>query len=316
MIQKLNDLISRIPSYKNKNLDETTTKQVIILPLLNFLGWDIFNPEEVKAEFLVPDGKVDYSLRIHNMNKVFMEVKRVGTELENHQNQLLNYSFKHGVKLAILTNGITWWFYLPLTEGSWEQRKFYAIDILQQEVIDITDKFEGFLSRSNVESGKSVEIADKLFKGNQKEKTIKENLPKAWKRIISFQDKLLVDLLTDTTEKICGYRPDIEHVEFFLKSIEIYNKPEHVPAIQQVQQSFKPVKPGRNEFDHGLAKQGGQIDQLLIQGQHSIKEIADKLNLRVSRVNEHIRHLRTDKKHENLNVVIDGNGIVKIERME
>jgi hypothetical protein len=315
MIQKLNDLISRIPSYKNKNLDETTTKQVIILPLLNFLGWDIFNPEEVKAEFLVTGGKVDYSLRIHNMNKVFMEVKRVGTELENHQNQLLNYSFKHGVKLAILTNGITWWFYLPLTEGSWEQRKFYAIDILQQEVIDITDKFESFLSRSNVESGESVEIADKLIKGKHKEKTIKENLPKAWKRIISLQDKLLVDLLAETTEKICGFRPDVEHVEFFLKSIEMYNKLEHIPAIHQVKQSSVVVNPGKSEFNHRLGKSAGQADLLIIEGQHSIKDIAAKVNETVSWVKQHINHLRKDGKHR-LNIVIDDNGIVKIEGME
>ena len=57
-------------------------------------------------------------------------------------------------------------------------------------------------------------------------------------------------------------------------------------------------------------------EDLVMEVAGRVKEIADKLNLRESRVNEHIRHLRTDKKHENLNVVIDGNGIVKIERME
>jgi hypothetical protein len=38
--------------------------------------------------------------------------------------KLLNYSFQEGVKLAILTNGIAWWFYLPRHEGSGEYGSF------------------------------------------------------------------------------------------------------------------------------------------------------------------------------------------------
>ena len=47
--------------------------------------------------------------------------------------QLLDYSFRQGVELAILTNGKTWWFYLPTKKGDWKARKFYTIDIIQQE---------------------------------------------------------------------------------------------------------------------------------------------------------------------------------------
>lgn len=45
---------------------------------------------------------------------------------------------------------------------------------------------------------------------------IKETFPKAWKKIITEPDELLVELLADTTEKLCGYKPDNEMVEQFM----------------------------------------------------------------------------------------------------
>ena len=62
----------------------------------------------------------------------FVLVKRPREELAAHQEQLLNYSFREGVKLSILTNGFTWWFYLPLNEGSWEERRFFTADFFER----------------------------------------------------------------------------------------------------------------------------------------------------------------------------------------
>src|SRR3989344_4368851 len=93
--------------------DEAATKQAIILPVLHLLGWNTYNIDEVSPEFSVEGGKVDYSLRDNNSNKVFLEIKKTSEDLEKHEEQLLFYSFRQGVKLASLTNGMTWWFYLP-----------------------------------------------------------------------------------------------------------------------------------------------------------------------------------------------------------
>jgi predicted type IV restriction endonuclease len=94
-------------SKKIISFDESATKQGIILRILSFLGWNIFNIEEVYPEYSVGEKKVDYALRYNNSNKVFIEVKKIGEELDKHQEQLLNYAFQEGVKLAVLTNGIT-----------------------------------------------------------------------------------------------------------------------------------------------------------------------------------------------------------------
>jgi len=199
--------------------DEAATKQSVILRILSHLNWNPFNIDEVYPEFSVRNKRVDFALRHNGHNKVFIEVKKIGEELEQHQEQLLNYSFQEGVKLAILTNGISWWFYLPLHEGSWEQRKFYTIEIYDQQCNDIVQKFEDFLLKENVISDRAVKNAESIYKSKQKQYLIKQTLPKAWHKLITDPDEILVELLAETTEKLCGYKPDSETVEQFLAKI-------------------------------------------------------------------------------------------------
>lgn len=237
-----NKLLESIEGLRGRSapisFDEAKTKQTIILKLLSILGWDIFNIDEVELEYEVAGKNVDYSLRTGNFNKVFIEVKRIGEPLEKHQSQLLDYAFKEGVKLAILTNGEAWWFYLPLQEGSWEQRKFYSIDIMQQEPEDVSSKFIDFLSQENVSSDKAIQNAESIYKSQQKEVILKETFPKAWNKIVSESDELLMDLINETTEMLCGYKADVsqiekfisKHIEQFMISAEPPEKaPSHIP---------------------------------------------------------------------------------------
>ncbi len=101
------NLIEFIKKLKNKpqihSFDEAATKQTIILPILQILGWEIFDREEVCPEFYVENRRVDYCLRLNYQNEFFIEAKRTGEDLENHQEQLLEYAFRQGVELASLT---------------------------------------------------------------------------------------------------------------------------------------------------------------------------------------------------------------------
>ena len=112
------ELLSCLKNMKSNSnlfqLDEASTKQCVILRILRTLGWDFDNPDEVTPEYTVENRRVDYSLRLRNENKIFLEVKRAGEDLNNekHEDQLLEYSFRQGVELAVLTNGMTWWLYL------------------------------------------------------------------------------------------------------------------------------------------------------------------------------------------------------------
>ena len=217
MREKLLELINQLKSDKRLiSFDEASTKQAVILRILSLIGWDTFNIDEVNPEYSIAGKRVDFSLRHSNTNKAFIEVKKIGEDLEKHQEQLLNYSFQEGVKLSILTNGITWWFYLPLHEGSWEQRKFYTIEIYDQNSEEIVGRFIDYLAKENIISGKAITNAEAIYKSRQKNHLIKETLPKAWSKLISEPDELLVDLLAEATEKLCGYKPDHLAVENFI----------------------------------------------------------------------------------------------------
>ena len=201
--------------------NEAQAKQSIIEPILDLVNWNTRDYNEVKLEHGVGARRVDYALQINGVNELFIEAKKPGEDLNNHQEQLLDYSFKEGVALAILTNSISWWFYLPLKKGAWDDRKFYTIDILEQETEDIVDKFDLLLSREHIASGKAVEHAESILEHRQREEILKERLPEAWNKMIEnavSPDSLLVDLLAETAEEVCGFQPASDEILRFIHS--------------------------------------------------------------------------------------------------
>ncbi|MEK7822050.1 MAG: hypothetical protein AAB260_03315, partial [Planctomycetota bacterium] len=87
----------------------------------------------------------------------------------------------------------------------------------QQDFHDVAQKFVDLLSRDNVLTGKAYENAESIYKGKLKKKALEETLPEAWNKLISEADSLLLDLLSETTEKLCGFKPEDNEVARFLK---------------------------------------------------------------------------------------------------
>jgi predicted type IV restriction endonuclease len=77
MKQQIESFIDELKTNnKISTFDEASTKQAVVLRLLSFLGWDIFNVEEVCPDYSVNSHNVTYALRAKNSNKVFIDVKR------------------------------------------------------------------------------------------------------------------------------------------------------------------------------------------------------------------------------------------------
>ena len=216
-------------------LDESATKQSVILRLLSLFGWDPFDPSQVVPEYTVGTRRVDFALLPGSANAVFIEVKRPSENLENHQQQLLEYCFQEGVKLAALTNGRIWWLYLPLQSGSWEQRRFLTIDLESQGPDVVEQRFTEYLSQEKVISGRAVSDAEDLVRSRQRADVAGKAIVQAWKQIVEAPDEILVDLISETTERICGFKPELELVEqFLLRSVRAPND-EHDGSPQLVQ---------------------------------------------------------------------------------
>ena len=198
------------------SLDESATKQGVVLRLLSLAGWNPFDVSEVVPEYTVGNRRVDYALRPGSTNAVFIEAKRPGENLERHQQQLLEYCFQEGVKLAALTNGRTWWLYLPLQAGSWEQRRFLTIDLESQQPNIVEQRFMEYLSEEKVGSGRAVSDAEDLVKSRQRVEITSKTIVEAWNQIVGTPDEILVDLISEATERICGFKPERELIEQFL----------------------------------------------------------------------------------------------------
>ena len=301
MIETLQAFIENIKNDKRlSSFSEDQTKMAIILPILRRIGWDTENIDEVFPEFSVENRRVDYALRLNNKSVVFLEAKRPTEDLDsgNHQEQLLDYSFRQGIELALLTNGITWFLYLPNAGGDWKARKFYTIDLKEQESASVTSKFIELLSKKNIESGKAIQTAKAVHKDKLKNGAIQEALPVAWNRIMEEPDSLLVDLLVESAEKICGYKPEASSVSKFLKEnenqilITLINQPVEPQrgkiAPKKVEQSNSkiPKKLGRKGFQN-LEDYLIPVIKLIKGGydhKKAFQEVADKLNVEYSTV--------------------------------
>lgn len=105
VIQKLQQELER---WRGKSLKETPTRTVFIEPLLEALGWDVRDLDEVELEYSTVDGKpVDYALKINRKPVIYLEAKPLDDDLEDVKSvtQIVNYANADGIDWCILTNG-------------------------------------------------------------------------------------------------------------------------------------------------------------------------------------------------------------------
>lgn len=150
-IQKLSD---RIEKNKDSVSTEEATKTSFILPLLNILGFDIFDPNIVIPEFTADIGKkkgekVDYAIVINDKPIILIEAKTHTEKLDRHKSQLERYFTVTDSKFAILTNGIEYLFYSDLAKPNiMDEKPFLTINMLELKNRDIKElekfKFENF----------------------------------------------------------------------------------------------------------------------------------------------------------------------------
>lgn len=202
---------------KLTTLDEASTKQGIVLRLLSLLGWDIFDVEEVYPDYSVNTTMISYALRIDSEVRLFIDVKSSHDKLEEHQKQLMACAAQDGVDLCVLTNGARWWFFLGADRSGRIHKRYYSCDFKEQPPEKIVTNLIDFMGRTKVAKGEALKSAKATYR-SQRQKKAADALPEAWNRLLSPPNKILVEILSETTEKQCGYRADSNLVEKFIKS--------------------------------------------------------------------------------------------------
>ncbi len=218
-MKKLVEFIKKIQSDDRfGSFDEAAIKQGVVLKILSLLDWDPFDVDEVQPEYEIQGGKVDLCLKKGKTNKVFILVRKSEKDFPKHQDKVLSVSVQGKVPIGILTNGLTWWFFLPLVQGSADEKKFLTIEVGKQKAEEASETFENFLTKENVLSGEAEKAAEDIYTARQRNFFIKETLPKAWAQLMSDPKKWLADILGSVTEELCGYHPDREVIETFISS--------------------------------------------------------------------------------------------------
>lgn len=115
MSTQLSDVIQEIVDNLDrwKGLNEGQTTQVIILRLLQALGWNIWNPEEVVAQDTSAKGyRPDYILSVRRTPVLVLEVKGLDRTPNNEdRTQVVNYANAQNIRWTILTTGKQWEFF-------------------------------------------------------------------------------------------------------------------------------------------------------------------------------------------------------------
>ena len=127
---------------------EEATKHALVLPFIQALGYDIFNPTEVVPEYTADFGlkqgeKVDYAIFREESNgepAMLIECKRVSDPLDvSKASQLGRYFSQTPTHIGILTNGIVYKFFSDIdAENVMDATPFLVIDITKLDARDIS----------------------------------------------------------------------------------------------------------------------------------------------------------------------------------
>lgn len=215
--EALAPIIERIKKFRSLyEQNEMAVRDQIVNPILRSLGWNPENPEEVQPNVSIEEGVPDYSLIKSGKSILFVEVKKLGIDIEQKEviRQLAKYSFSEGTKYGVLTNGAVWILVRSFEEGTTlTERIVWKTDLENEELPSICRKITT-ISKDNIEQietlVKKVQILDEIWQSllDEPEEMIKGLMPVV-KSLISqgypdyhFEDAEIEDLLKERVKEI------------------------------------------------------------------------------------------------------------------
>ena len=210
-IDQIKQFSAKIQEVKGQIQSEEATKHSLILPFVQLLGYNVFDPGEVIPEFTADVGvkkgeRVDYAIFVNGKPSILIEAKPIDDPLTNHDSQLYRYFSVTEAKFAILTNGIIYKFFSDIQEPN----KMDDSPFLEFDLFDVQESTVAELKKFK----KEVYNTDELFSA-----------------AITLKYTNNIKTIFDQEIK----EPSEELIRFFLK--EIYSG----KATQNVIEKFKPI---------------------------------------------------------------------------
>jgi len=147
---KLVELEKRTSQHRELLLTEEAAKTALVMPFLQALGYDVFNPAEVVPEFIADVGvkrgeKVDYAIRIDGKLAMLVECKPSSVDLDlKHASQLFRYFATTEARVALLTNGVVYQFYSDIDQpNKMDEKPFFvfSMDAIRRSDPAVLERF-------------------------------------------------------------------------------------------------------------------------------------------------------------------------------
>jgi predicted type IV restriction endonuclease len=149
-IDAVKDVALHVEKLKDSVQTEEAAKTAFVLPLIQALGYSIFNTNEVYPEFTaatpgLKGEKIDYAILTNGIPSILIECKYHKNDLAHPKNfeQLFKYFNTTQARFAVLTNGIHYWFYTDTKRTNLvDDKPFFEFNIL-----DFNDSSVGELKK-------------------------------------------------------------------------------------------------------------------------------------------------------------------------
>lgn len=145
-IDRLRVLSTQITNTKDKIQTEEATKNSMVMPFIQILGYNVFDPMEVTPEIVADVGtkkgeKVDYAILKDGKPIILFECKKVGGDLNiNHAGQLFRYFHVTAARFGVLTNGLVYKFFTDLEQpNKMDEKPFFEFNILEFKERDVEE---------------------------------------------------------------------------------------------------------------------------------------------------------------------------------
>ena len=179
---KLEQLHQRVDALKEQINTEEATKNAFVMPFIQILGYDIFNPTEVIPEFICDIGtkkgeKVDYVIKKDNEPILIIECKHWKENVDAHNSQLHRYYHVSKARFGVLTNGHTYNFYADLEQPNiMDAKPFFTLDLsnIKESSLKILENFskQGYNLENILDSAEALKYIKAIR--NEFEKEIQE----------------------------------------------------------------------------------------------------------------------------------------------
>lgn len=195
--EAIQSVVAKIQRFKDRNLGEQNTKSTLIEPILEALGWDVRDPDEVYREYKPTsrDCPVDYALALLHDLKLFVEAKGLGGDLSDRKwvGQILGYATVAGVEWCVLTDGDEYRFYNATAAVDAEEKIFFVIRLSAGKE-DEAVRTLSLISRDNP----GENILNLLWSTHFVDRRVKDCL----RRMVESRDKGLIRLIRKRSPKL------------------------------------------------------------------------------------------------------------------